>query len=219
MFQAGRISEERQYCYAAGRCTQVGGGGGAAGSPAPALTQWSPCSAQCGGGQQWRLGGTALLTQPCNPQPCPGQWGCWAEWSDCGGRGSRQRERPCLGGECGAGRGREEEQCTPGLQPRVESTSHNTNILVGVFVLGFLLGSGLGAALLYYYFRIKQPGGVTAPNYISAKSQNLYVSLPMLDLNKHKQLGSPASDYTTVGSLRSNAGTLRSKAASSTGWV
>ena len=49
------------------------------------------------------------------------------------------------------------------------------------------------------------------PQYISAKSQNLYVSLPMLDL-KHKQLSSSNSDYS--GTLRSTAGsgaTLRSK--------
>ena len=54
-------------------------------------------------------------------------------------------------------------------------------------------------------------GGVGSPNYYSAKSQNLYVSLPMLDL-KHKQLSSNTSDYS--GTLRSNAtGTLRSSKA------
>ena len=49
--------------------------------------------------------------------------------------------------------------------------------------------------------------------YISAKSQNLYVSLPMLDLNKHKQLSSNHSDYS--GTLRSNNGTMRSNKANS----
>lgn len=103
-------------------------------------------------------------------------------------------------------------------------------MVIGACVCGFLVGSSLAALLVYYYFKFRKSAdtgaaigvtGVTSPHYISAKSQNLYVSLPMLDL-KHKQLGvggsgggsSTASDYS--GTLRSNAtGTLRSKAGSS----
>jgi hypothetical protein len=96
------------------------------------------------------------------------------------------------------------------------------NMVVGACVAGFLFGGLVGAALVYYYLKNKKPGSlgcgggsgngvVGSPHYISAKSQNLYVSLPMLDL-KHKQLSSNASDYS--GTLRSNAtGTLRSSKA------
>lgn len=90
------------------------------------------------------------------------------------------------------------------------------NMVVGACVCGFMVGATLGAMLVYYFFKYRKPapgGPVTSPHYISAKSQNLYVSLPMLDL-KHKQLSSNTSDYS--GTLRSNAtGTLRSKTGSS----
>ena len=103
------------------------------------------------------------------------------------------------------------------------------NMVIGACVVGFLVGSSLAALLVYYFFKYRKStvangngvvgAGVHSPHYISAKSQNLYVSLPMLDL-KHKQLGgggggsSTASDYS--GTLRSNAtGTLRSKTGSS----
>ena len=82
------------------------------------------------------------------------------------------------------------------------------NMIIGACVIGFMLGSIVGAGLVYYYFKVKKNGGLNPPHYISAKSQNLYVSLPMLDLNKTKQLSSNQSDYT--GTLRSNNGTLRS---------
>ena len=57
----------------------------------------------------------------------------------------------------------------------------------------------------------RKPGGAQgSPHYVSAKNQNLYVSLPMLDL-KHKNLSSNQSD---CGTLRSTS-TLRSKAGGS----
>ena len=55
---------------------------------------------------------------------------------------------------------------------------------------------------------------VTSPHYISAKSQNLYVSLPMLELKSKQMSSNTSSDYS--GTLRSNCtGTLRSKTGSS----
>ena len=132
--------------------------------------------------------------------------------------------------ECPEGRSREEEACTRSdggeyiPHPRSGgdeevlpvSGTISVNMVVGAGVCGLMVGCTLGAMLVYYYFKYRKPdpaGPVTSPHYISAKSQNLYVSLPMLDL-KHKQLSSNTSDYS--GTLRSNAtGTLRSKAGSS----
>ena len=89
----------------------------------------------------------------------------------------------------------------------------SVNFIVGGCVLGFILGGVVGAGLVYYYLKIKKNGGLNPPHYISAKSQNLYVSLPMLDLKQHKQLppSSPHghADYNS-STLRSNTGTLRS---------
>merc|ERR1711994_99266 len=71
------------------------------------------------------------------------------------------------------------------------------NYIVGACIIGFIIGSCLGSALVYYYFKYKKPNSVTSGhNYISAKSQNLYVSLPMLDL-KHTR--SQAKRATTGG--------------------
>jgi hypothetical protein len=109
--------------------------------------------------------------------------------------------RPCAGGGSGSAKPLPQEA--------------GINYIVGACIIGFIIGSCLGSALVYYYFKYKKPNSVTSGhNYISAKSQNLYVSLPMLDL-KHKTLSSKESDYG--GTLRSNSGTLSrsSKAGSS----
>ena len=259
-FQAGSMSEERRYCYASGRCTTIGGSSPGLTSARGELSPWSSCSRECGGGRQYRVRscggeegcvGSSLVEQPCNTEPCPGLWGCWAEWGGCQG-GRRSRSRKCSdarggggSGECG-GESRQEEPCSAGVGvwgswslcmageqrrerqratggvdrevqgcqqgaitktlPRQEEAS--INLVVGACIIGFILGSCLGSALVFYYFKYKKPNSVTSGhNYISAKSQNLYVSLPMLDL-KHKTLSSKESDYG--GTLRSNNGTLRS---------
>jgi hypothetical protein len=86
------------------------------------------------------------------------------------------------------------------------------NVVVGACISGFIFGALVGAALVFYYLKYRKPGGPHggSPHYVSAKSQNLYVSLPMLDL-KHKHLSSNQSD---CGTLRSTS-TLRSKAGGS----
>lgn len=173
-----------------------------------------------------------MVEQECNTAPCAGSWSCWSPWSRCSPGGTRTRTRDCLGpdggaGECPTGEGREEEACggtadtprsngVPEVLP-APSPAISVNMVIGGCVAGFMFGISLGALLVYYYFKYRRPPpAVASPHYISAKSQNLYVSLPMLDL-KHKQLGgggSGSSDYS--GTLRSNAtGTLRSKTGSS----
>lgn len=252
--KAGRIGEERRYCYGPNRCTTIGGGavGHAVTSPED-FTEWSACSRKCGGGRQFKLRtcskdsaqclGNSLLEQECNTQPCPGSWACWSSWTRCTSTGTRSRTRVCQsvdgGGDdadCTVGDSREEEACThdtPQLRNMDDAeiipvtNTVSINMVIGACVVGFLVGSSLAALLVYYFFKYRKStvangngvvgGGVHSPHYISAKSQNLYVSLPMLDL-KHKQLGgggsSTASDYS--GTLRSNAtGTLRSKNGSS----
>ena len=218
------VSEERQYCYGRDRCTVIGGREGQRAS----FSQWSDCSRRCGGGRQWRLAacsGQECLTsrleeRDCNTQPCDGSWSCWSAWSDCQG-GSRRRDRSCqteTGGSavCSGGLPAHQEiPCSPsdsqcdGEVATPLKAGNNINFIVGGCVLGFILGGLVGAGLVYYYLKIKKNGGLSPPHYISAKSQNLYVSLPMLDLNKHKQLANNHSEYNS-STLRSNTGTLRS---------
>ena len=113
----------------------------------------------------------------------------------------------------GGGTDREVRECRVGAATPLGTEEAGINYIVGACIIGFIIGSCLGSALVYYYFKYKKPNSVTSGhNYISAKSQNLYVSLPMLDL-KQKTLSSKESDYG--GTLRSNSGTLRSSKAGS----
>jgi len=78
-------------------------------------TEWTECSASCGGGIQSRTrscdnpppafggapcAGDAMDTQQCNTDPCPvdGGWSSFGEWSECSndcGGGQEVRERTC----------------------------------------------------------------------------------------------------------------------------
>ena len=150
---------------------------------------------------------------------CDG-WGMWTDWSMCDQtHGDQVRYRSCVAQQC-QGSDSEKRDCdgsttslvpAPGMQ-----ASAGVNAIVGACILGFLLGMGVGAGLVYYFliYRRGLSGAHGSPHYVSAKSQNLYVSLPMLDL-KHKHLASSAG--SECGTMRSTttAGTLRSKASSS----
>ncbi|KAM4605879.1 A disintegrin and metalloproteinase with thrombospondin motifs 18 [Discoglossus pictus] len=114
--------------------------------PCPAywsVSEWSPCSSSCGGGQQTRqiqcvqkkameteeLVGhsncpisTPTQEQACNVQPCPPEWGTgpWSQCSKSCGRGIQTREVYCKSGGAGKYKILAENQCT--IQTKPEST-------------------------------------------------------------------------------------------------
>lgn len=72
-------------------------------------SSWSPCSVECGGGQQYRVRtcegrpedcqGPPKVARACNTHNCKGEWSCWTDWSVCSvscGIGYKQRTRDCL---------------------------------------------------------------------------------------------------------------------------
>ena len=140
---------------------------------------------------------------------CDG-WGVWSSWSQCDlASDTRYRTRACQATDCGE-RGHDiERQACNGL-PQSKANSASSDILAVACLCSFVLGAGVGAAAVLYLWKYRKAGQNGSPHYVSAKSQNLYVSLPMLDL-KHKHLSSNQSD---CGTLRSTS-TLRSKAGSS----
>jgi len=140
--------------------------------------------------------------------PCETRQGVWANWGQCQ-QGSQTRERLRDDG----GKDTEIKHCGPSPSggwpiPR-HSDETSMGKLAGAFVIGLLVGCCISAALVYLFFKYKKPKSVTTPHYISAKSQNLYVPLPMLDL-KHNQINKNDSDYVS-STIRSNNGTIRSK--------
>ena len=140
--------------------------------------------------------------------PCDG-WGPWTTWSECDlATDSRTRSRQCLNNRCDSDGHDFERQSCDGLPSPVASTSQD--LIAVACICCFIVGAGFGAGIVIYFIKYRRPGGNGSPHYVSAKSQNLYVSLPMLDL-KHKHLSSNQSD---CGTLRSTS-TLRSKANSS----
>jgi len=141
--------------------------------------------------------------------PCDG-WGPWASWSQCDlATDSRTRSRVCLNSHCDEGHDFERQTCD-GLHTSPVSSGSSSDLVAVACICSFIVGAGFGAGIVIYFVKFRRPGSNGSPHYVSAKSQNLYVSLPMLDL-KHKHLSSNQSD---CGTLRSTS-TLRSKANSS----
>jgi semaphorin 5 len=141
--------------------------------------------------------------------PCDG-WGPWTSWSSCDlATDSRSKSRTCLTNACDEGLDMEHQTCS-GLPPRPVPRSFN--LMAVACICSFVVGAGLGAGLVFYFSKVRSLGSSdnVSPHYVSAKSQNLYVSLPMLDL-KHKHMSSNQSE---CGTMRSTS-TLRSKAGSS----
>ena len=61
------------------------------------------------------------------------------------------------------------------------------SMVVGASIICLIIGIVLGAGIMFYVIRFRckwilHGSGGGGPHYVSAKSQNLYVSLPMLDL-------------------------------------
>merc|ERR1719361_3091544 len=147
--------------------------------------------------------------------------------------------------DCGEGQSYQEKICSSHSEESDEetvtmkaSTSEATmSMVVGASIICLILGILLGAGIMFYVIRFRckgilHGGGSGGPHYVSAKSQNLYVSLPMLDLTNTSTitststLGRPkgknfggcvatnGSDQSDFGTIRSTS-TLRSKAGSS----
>ena len=100
-------------------------------------SNWTPCSVECGGGNQTRnrsctnpapqFGGVDCVGeaeefQECNKNPCPinGGWNTWGNWSKCSvecGGGNQTRNRSCtnpapqFGGVDCAGDAEESQEC------------------------------------------------------------------------------------------------------------
>lgn len=152
---------------------------------------------------------------------CDG-WGSWGEWGYCE-NGVQTRYRDCLASQC-RGDNKEQRPC-PGISSSgvdgaidqaVGSAQHAASgAIVGGVICGFILGILAGAGLVYFFFVYRRPANGN-PHYVSAKSQNLYVSLPMLDLKHSKHFGSSnQSDCGTLRSTTTAGSTLRSNKAAS----
>ncbi|XP_046996594.1 semaphorin-5A [Schistocerca americana] len=99
--------EEERFCHLNGSCYRTGRG--ESDDLWSEWSSWSPCSEECGGGQQHRTRvcedkpenceGLSRMSRQCNTHKCKAEWGCWSEWSGCSatcGQGLRQRTRICL---------------------------------------------------------------------------------------------------------------------------
>ena len=72
------------------------------------------------------------------------------------------------------------------------------SMVVGASIICLIIGIVLGAGIMFYVIRFRCKGilhgsGGGGPHYVSAKSQNLYVSLPMLDLTNTSTITSTST--------------------------
>jgi len=108
LIKTGRLKEQNRTCDAAGVCRSDDAEVEAADLWSE-WSEWTPCSVDCGGGQQYRsrtceshiedCRGPARMSQRCNVGPCKREWSCWSPWSQCSvscGSGVRRRTRVCL---------------------------------------------------------------------------------------------------------------------------
>lgn len=152
----------------------------------------------------------------CSKAPSVEESSCdgWTPWS--GWRGSCQdsndvltRTRKCLANECGDETYKQTKSCLDEDTLSVSSSHTETvSIIIVAIISGFLVGAIVGVCTVTCYQRYcrHRLGGGGNPHYLSAKSQNLYVSLPMLDL-KSKHF---SPDLSNFGTMRSTS-TLSSK--------
>ncbi|GLH12202.1 Semaphorin-2A [Gryllus bimaculatus] len=102
-----QTKEEERICHSNANCLKIEGQS----DPDERWSEWSSwssCSADCGGGQQFRsrfcngpekCEGLSHMSRQCNTHKCNAEWSCWSEWSECSvscGQGIRQRTRHCL---------------------------------------------------------------------------------------------------------------------------
>ncbi len=149
-------------------------------------------------------GGFSYEEKPCDHDSL----GRWGEWGECGDDG-RQSRMSSSGLEL------QTRNCEE-VSIVAKAGSSSSSTIIAACVCCFLLGALVGVCGAYYLFvkRRYLVGGAGGggnggnPHYVSAKSQNLYVSLPMLDL-KNRNFSSNQSDCSTLRST-TTAGTLRS---------
>ena len=168
-----------------------------------------------------------------------GGWGAWGEWTDeCDVNGYQRRYRICVARQC-RGNDVDRRPCAGissdgrsgggggggggGAMPVADQRSASSGEIAAAVVIGFVLGGLSGAGLVYFFLVYRRGGGRGgngSPHYMSAKSQNLYVSLPMLDLNRSKNnYASNQSDCGTMRSTTTTGSTLRSNKAAHGGSV
>ena len=110
-----RIVTEERYCVSEGKCSSVTPRSTKRGWNKNVLdrwSEWSACTRECGGGKQVKVlscsktendracqgrqeGFITVVERACNTHPCPSQWACWSEWSECGSNGMSYRQRRC----------------------------------------------------------------------------------------------------------------------------
>ncbi|XP_069679507.1 semaphorin 5c [Periplaneta americana] len=107
LIKVAQAKEEERFCHNDGNCLRTGRG--EMDDVWSEWSNWSPCSVECGGGNQHRTRtcegraeeceGPSRMSRICNSHACKGEWGCWTDWSGCSvtcGQGVRRRTRHCL---------------------------------------------------------------------------------------------------------------------------